>query len=64
MAEPAPDLSLVPADTALSEKQLLVHILQHVEDMHEEQRRFSALLADFAPVIEKWKARGQRARLL
>jgi hypothetical protein len=64
MAEPAPELSLVPADTALSDRQLLIHLLQHVEDMHEEQRRFSELLADFGPLIEKWKSRGGRwARL-
>jgi hypothetical protein len=64
MTEAAPELSLVPADTVMTDRQLLIHMLQHIEDMHDEQRRFSALLADFAPVIEKWKARGQRARLL
>jgi hypothetical protein len=60
MAEPLPELSLVPADTALTDRQLLIHLLQHVEDMHEEQRRFGALLDEFAPLLEKWRRRGTR----
>jgi hypothetical protein len=65
MTEAAPDLFLVPADTTLTDRQLLVHILQHVEDFDARLRQLEELLAEFGPLIDKWRNRGRiGARLL
>jgi hypothetical protein len=50
-------LPLIPADTKLTDRQLLIHLLQHVEQMHEEQRRLWALLEEFGPLLNKWRNR-------
>jgi hypothetical protein len=55
---------LVPADTALSDRALIIHLLQHVEDMHAELAAFRALLAEFGPLLEKYRNRGGLAKLV
>jgi hypothetical protein len=47
----------------MTDRALLLHILQHVEDMHEEQRAWSALLAEFEPALKKIRERASRSRL-
>lgn len=54
------ELPLIPADTKLTDRQLLIHALQHIEQMHEEQREFRALLDEFGPLLDKWRSRGRR----
>jgi len=53
----------VPDTTRMTDRALLLHILQHVEDMHEEQRAWSALLAEFEPALKKIRERASRSRL-
>jgi hypothetical protein len=57
MAAPVEDLPLIPADTTLTDRQLLVHLLQHVEQIHAELGEFRALVEEFGPLLEKWRAR-------
>jgi len=60
MISPAPDeepLPLIPADTRLTDRQLLIHALQHLEQMHADQQRLWALLEEFGPLLNKWRAR-------
>jgi len=57
-------LAAVPADTVLTDRQLLVHLLQHVEEIHSELGRFTALADDLAPLIERARRHGGRGARL
>lgn len=64
MAEPAADaLPPVPHDTTLSDRDLLVHILQHAESIDDRLATFEQLLTDLGPLIEKAKKHGRGPRL-
>lgn len=57
-------LPLIPADTKLSDRELLIHLLQHVEAMHQEQERLTALLDEFGPLLDRYRSRGRVARMV
>jgi hypothetical protein len=60
MAAPVdiPIAELIPADTVLTDRQLLIHALQHIEAIDEKLTRFDALLDELGPLIERAKRRG------
>ena len=59
--EPLPP---VPSGTQLSDRELLIHLLQHVEAMHQEQSRLAALLDEFAPLLDRYRARGRVIKMM
>lgn len=60
MAEPAADGSLpcIPPDTTLSDRDLIIHTLQHVESIDDRLAGFQAILDELGPLIEKAKKYG------
>jgi hypothetical protein len=64
MAASLDDLPLIPADTVLTDRELLIHALQHIEQIHAELTAFRGLVEEFGPVLEKWRTRGSRGSRL
>jgi hypothetical protein len=57
-------LPLIPADTTMTDRQLLIHALQHIEQLHADVQRFADVLEEFGPLIERWRAHGRRGTRL
>ena len=65
MAEPAAhELPPVPASTMMTDRELLIHTLTHVEQIHARLEEFAALLDELGPLIEKARRHGGRGSRL
>lgn len=65
MAEPAADeLPPVPPSTTMTDRDLLIHTLTHVEQIHARLEEFAALLDELGPLIERARRHGGRGTRL
>jgi hypothetical protein len=52
-------LTEIPPDTPLSDRDLLIHLLQHVEDMHDRIEQAWTLIQPYVPILAKFAGGGQ-----
>lgn len=45
----------ISPETPLTDRQLIIHILEHVEDLHAQVSALTEVLGEFGPVLDKWR---------